>query len=80
MSVYLVGGAAAATVPMLSPFIRNTTRATESSSTAVAVRLTLPVRATLPVTPGEKSDTIGGAMSASALGCAAFHCATALFQ
>src|SRR5881398_2253347 len=45
---------------------------------AVAVKLTVPVNVLLP--DGDHIETMGGAMSFSALGRCAFHCATALSQ
>src|SRR5258708_38354007 len=80
-SRYLVGDDSAVTSdPMFTPFNWNCTPTTSRSSTAVAVRSTVPASVVLPVTPGENSETMGGATSGNGFGCAAFHCATALFQ
>src|SRR2546427_9445361 len=74
-SWYFVGDDSTVTSdPMFCPFTWNWTPTTSRSSTAVATRVTVPVRVALPSMPGENSETIGGATSGNGFGWAAFHC------
>ena len=63
-----VAGRISRSDPMFTPFNWNWTPTTSRSSTAVAVRSTVPASVVLPFTPGENSETIGGPMSASVFG------------
>ena len=69
VSLNLVGADSVVTsAPRFSPLSLNWTRGRSPSSTAVAVRVTVPFRVVLPTIPGENRETMGAATSLNVVG------------